>query len=76
MPPWGVSINFHRGASPYVPTTWKALSLNLSINTFVFTAYIKSGGTETKDNYSRGGVVEKRLRTTVLYRLYFIYITQ
>jgi len=34
------------------------------MNTFAFTAYLNSGALEIKDNLLKGGVIEKRLRTT------------
>ena len=49
----GMSINFKEGTSPLFtfPTRKvESCSLNLPINTFVFTAYLKSGWLETKDN--------------------------
>jgi len=39
--PQGASLNFHGSARPYAPYTWKVWSMNLPINTFVFTE--KSG---------------------------------
>jgi len=36
------------------PTTWRVGSINFSINAFVFTAYLRSVGLETKDNYLQG----------------------
>jgi len=39
------------------------------MNTFVFTADLKLGELETKDNYLRRDVVEVRLRTTGLAHL-------
>ena len=36
------------------------------MNTFAFSAYLKSGVCETMDNYLKGGVVEKMSRTTAL----------
>jgi len=42
----------------------KNIKQNLLRNTFVFTTYLKSVGRETKKNYLKGGVVEKRLETT------------
>jgi len=43
--------------------TWKFWSTNLPINTFAFAAYFKSGGLKQKI-ITKGGVVEKKLRTT------------
>ena len=44
------------------PTTWKVLSINSPINTFVFTTYFMSGGRETKDNYLREALQRKGVK--------------
>jgi len=48
----GASRNFQRVASPYAPynIVW---SMNLLLNTFVFTAYLKSGRLAENYNYLR-----------------------
>ena len=65
-PPRGESINFQGEREPFCALQHGNFDqwINQQINTFVCTAYLKSGGLETK-NYFKGGVI-KRLRTTVL----------
>jgi len=47
-------------------TTWKVWSIDLLINAFAFTTYLKSRGAWNKGQLPKRGVVEKRLKTTVL----------
>jgi len=39
-----------------------ASNKKITNNTFVFTAFLKSVVLETKDNYFKGGVVEKKVK--------------
>ena len=39
------------------PTTWRIWSINIPINAPSFTAYLKSVGLETKDNYLRNTAI-------------------
>jgi len=36
------------------------------MNTFAYTTCLLSGGLDTKDNFSKGGIAEERLRNTAL----------
>ena len=62
--PRGASVNFLGGTSPYMLYNVQSLNKNLPINTFVFKAYLNKG------QLLKGGMGEKRFRTTDLIGLY------
>jgi len=47
--------------------------MNLPINTIVFTANLMSGGLKQRKINYKGGVIEKRLRTTVSDSFLYYY---
>jgi len=66
VPPQGASINFQGAWVLTHPATWKVWSINLPINTFVCTAYLKSGVLETNDNHFRTTSIHKTATTARL----------
>ena len=60
------------GLSHYALHTMEGLINKLTINTFVFTIYLMSGGAWNKGHLLKGGVVEKRLRTTAKVRTFLV----